>query len=85
MTAEYHAALRLGYINANSPQVANDDVLFIMPTPEQTQHPAWERLLHRPAKRQPKPSLAVVAQEAPAKVAARPTLTRLVVLVYKLR
>ena len=40
--------------------------------------------MHRPAKRKPKPALAWVAQEAPAKVAARPTLTRLMLLIYKI-
>ena len=49
-------------IEANGTQVADDGGLLLLATPEKTENPSWEGLLHSPAEVQPQPAVAHMAQ-----------------------
>jgi hypothetical protein len=51
-------------MDACRPQVADDGGLLVKATPEQAQDAPLKLFLHCPAKRQPEPPFAVVAQGA---------------------
>jgi hypothetical protein len=71
MATKVHALLRASHVQTDGAQVRHDGVLLVAATPEHTQDSARELRHDGPAKRQPKPSVARVADLACAHVRPR--------------
>jgi len=63
---------RLADVDANGPQVADNLRLLVLATAKQSQDTTGETGCDRPAKRQPQPPGARVAEHAAAQVLAKP-------------